>query len=105
MKNTIKKENVYVWHYQIQRNSTKKYISITRLDNTYYPLSLYLQKILTIEMGHSLSLPNFKGEQPGDTYYMNSLSAPLFGVDNNTTQDKKDKINAYIWYKFEGERG
>ena len=56
-------------------------------------------------MGQNLCLPNFEAEQPGDTFYLSPLTVLLFGVVNNATEDKKDRMNAYIWREFEGDRG
>ena len=63
----LAKAKSHVKMYQIQRNWARKAISIARLDITYHLLSLFSRKVLTIDMGKNLCLPNFEGEQPGDT--------------------------------------
>ena len=55
-------------------------------------------------MGQNLCIPNFKDEQPGDTYYLTPLTILLFGVVDNVSITKKeekeilgkDTINACI---------
>ena len=64
----ISKAKYHVQMYQIQRKWARKVISIAHLDITYYLPYLFLRKVLTIYMGQKLCLPNFEGEQPGDTY-------------------------------------
>ena len=56
-------------------------------------------------MGQNLNVPNFEGEQPGGTYYMSPLTVLLFGVVDNATADGRDRMNAYTWQEFEGDRG
>ena len=56
-------------------------------------------------MGQNLCLPNFEAEQPGDTFYLSPLTVLLFGVVNNASEDGMDRMNAYIWREFEGDRG
>lgn len=56
-------------------------------------------------MGQNLSLPNFAGEQPGDTYYFSPISVNLFGVVDCATCDHHDRMNTYIWPEYEGDRG
>ena len=102
---TLVKAKAHVRNYQIQRQKAKDIISIARLDITYILPSLFRRKVLTIDMGQNLCLPNFEGDQPGDTYYMSPLTVLLFGVVNNATIDGKDRMNAYIWQEFEGDRG
>ena len=66
---------------------------------------LFQRRVLTIDMGQNLELPNFEGEQPGDTYYFLPLTCYLFGVVNNATATKCAKMNAYVWLEGEGDRG
>ena len=91
--------------YQIHSNWAIKVIYIARLDITYHIPSLFCCKVLTIDMDQKLCLPNFEGKQPGDTYYMSPLTVLLFSVVNNSTGDAQDRINAYLWREFEGDRG
>ena len=56
-------------------------------------------------MGQNLGLPNFEGEQPGDTYYFSPLTVLLFGIVDNTTDDGYDKMDAYLWREQDGDRG
>ena len=74
----ITKAKSHVKMYQTQRNWERKVISISRLDITYHLPSIFCQKVLTIDMGQNLCLPNFEGKQPGDTYYMSPLTVLLF---------------------------
>ena len=62
----IAKAKCHVKMYQIQRNWARKVISIARLDINDHIPSLFRRKILTIDMGQNLCLPNLEGEQPGD---------------------------------------
>ena len=39
------------------------------------------------------------------TYYFLPLTILLFGVVDNATEDRKDRMNAYIWREFDGARG
>ena len=83
--------------FQIHRNWARKVISIVRLDITYHLPSIFRRKILIIDMGKNLCLPNFEGEQPDDTYYMSPLTVIIFDVVNNSEDYGKDRMNAYIW--------
>ena len=55
----IVKAKSHVQMYHIQRNWARKVISIARLDITYHIPSLLRRKVLTIDMGQNLCLPNF----------------------------------------------
>jgi len=105
MEDTLAKAKAHVRAYQIQRDEAKRIINLARLDVSNHLPSLFQRKVLTIDMGQNLCLPNFEGEQPGDTYYMSPLTVLLFSVVNNATHDGKDRMNAYIWQEFEGDRG
>ena len=51
--------------------------------------SLFRCKVLTIDMGQNLCLPNFEAKQPGDTtYYFSPLTilVLLFGVVDNARE-------------------
>ena len=52
--------------------------------------SLFHPKVLTIDMGQNLCLPNFEAKQPGDTYYFSPLTILLFWVVDNATEEIKD---------------
>ena len=95
----------HVRQYTVQRHECKNLIQLARQDMAYHLPSLFRRKVLTIDMGQNLCLPNFEAEQPGDTYYFSPLTILLFGVVDNATEDKKDRMNAYIWREFDGARG
>ena len=95
----------HVRAYQVQREESKKIISLARSDISNLLPSIFRNRVLTIDMGQNLNLPNFEGEQPGDTFYLSPLTVLLFGVVDNATESKKDHMKAYIWQEFEGERG
>ena len=76
----LDKAKSHVQMYQIQRNYSRKVKSIARLDITYHLHYLFRSKVLTMYMGQNLCRPSFEGRQPGDTYYMSSLTALIFGV-------------------------
>ena len=105
MSETIRKAREHVSAYQIQRNQSRCLISLARLDITALLPSLVRRKVLTIDMGQNLCLPNFEAEQPGDTFYLSPMTVLLFGVVENATEDGIDRMNAYIWREFEGDRG
>ena len=105
MRETTRKGIAHVRAYQIQRDESKRIISLARNDIANHLPSLFRRKVLTIDMGQNLNLPNFEGEQPGDTYYLSPLTVLLFGVVNNATEDGMDRMNAYTWQEFEGDRG
>lgn len=105
MEGTLEKARQHVRAYQVQRDQSRRLISLARLYITHLLPSLVRRKVLTIDMGQNLCLPNFEAEQPGDTYYMSPLTVLLFGVVDNATEDGKDRMNAYIWREFEGDRG
>ena len=65
----------------------------------------FRQKGLTIDMGQNLCSPNFEEDQPGNIYYFTPITIYLFGIVNNTTDDGHDRMNAYIWCEFDGDRG
>eukprot|EP00957_Ditylum_brightwellii_P084960 6460771-Ditylum_brightwellii.AAC.1 len=53
-------------------------------------------------MGQNLCLPNFAGNQPGDTYYLSLLTMYLFGVMDNSKYSCQDDqhghhMNAYTY--------
>ena len=104
---TLIAAKAHVKSYQVQREESKRIISLARLDITTNNLhSLFRRRVLTIDMGQNLNVPNFEGEQPGDTYYMSPLTVLLFGVVQNATEDGgPDTMNAYTWQEFEGDRG
>ena len=93
---TLAKAKSHVKMYQIQRNWTEKVISIACLDITYHINYIFRRKVLTIDTGQNLCLPNFEGKNPGDMYYTSPLTVLLFGVVNNSTSDVQDRTNAYI---------
>ena len=101
----LAKAKSHVQMYQIQSNWAIKVVSIARLDITYHLPYLFSRKVLTIYTGQNLFLPNFEGKHPGDTYCMSPLTVLLFGVVNNSTENGQDRMNAYIWREFEGDRG
>ncbi len=105
MAETIEKARQHVRDYQIQRKQGQLIISLAKLDIANHLPSLFRRKVLTIDMGQNLCLPNFEGDQPGDTFYLSPLTVLLFGVVDNATKDKRDRMNAYIWREFEGDRG
>ena len=72
-KKTLTAAKAHVKAYQVQRKESKRIISLTRLDITNNLHSLFCRRVLTIDMGQNLNVPNFEGEQPGDTYYMSPL--------------------------------
>ena len=103
----IKAKN-HVKRYQVQKKEAKRAITLARSDITNFVRhlpSLYRRHVLTIDMGQNLSLPNFEGEQPGDTFYLSPLTIYLFGVVDNATEDGIDRMNAYVWPEYEGDRG
>ena len=55
----LAKAKSHVQMYHIQRNWARKVISIARLYITYHIPSLLRRKVLTIDMGQNLCLPNF----------------------------------------------
>ena len=101
----IVKAKEHVRQYTVQRCKCKHLIALSQLDISNHLPSLFRQKVLTIDMGQNLCLPNFEAEQPGDTYYFSPLTILLFGVVDNATEDGKDRMNAYIWREFDGARG
>ena len=80
----LDKAKSHVQMCQIQRNWSRKVISIARLDITYRLPYLFRRKSLTIDMGQNLCLLNFEGKNPDDTYNMSPLTVLLFGVVNNS---------------------
>ena len=95
----------HVQMYHLQRNWERKVTPIERLDITYHIPSLFRRKLLAIDIGQNLCLPNFEVKQPGDMYCTSTLNVLLFGVVNSSTDDGQDSTNAYIWQEFEGDRG
>ena len=105
MEVNIVKAKSHVQMYQIHRNWARKVISIARLDITKHLPSIFCHKLLTIDMGQNLCLPNYECKQPGDTYYMSTLTVLLLVVVSNSTYDGQDRMNAYISRDFEGDHG
>ena len=58
----------HVKEYRIQKQTAASFISLAKLDILYHLPSLLRRKVLTIDMGQNLCLPNFEGEQPGKHY-------------------------------------
>ena len=105
-KKTLLAWKAHMKSYQVQREESKRIISLARLDITNNLHSLFCCRVLMIDMGQNLNVLNFEGEQPGDTYYMSPLMVLLFGVVQNATEDGgPDTMNAYTWQEFEGDRG
>ena len=60
---------LHVVQYQSQRALVNKMISLAKSNvKNNIPLDLR-RKVITIDMGQNIGLPNFESEQPGDTYY------------------------------------
>ena len=53
------------------------------------------------DYSQNLSLPNFGGEQPGDTYYFSPLSISCFGLVNHSTEI----LTAYVYPEGVGKKG
>ena len=92
----LAKAKFHVKMYQIQRNWARNVTSISILYINYHTPSLFLRKVLKIDLGQNLCLPKFEGKHPGDMYYTSPLTVLLFGVVNNSTSDVQDRTNAYI---------
>jgi len=107
MADTVRRARKHVSDYQIQRKYARSTIDLGRSDITNLLPSLLRRKVLTIDMGQNLCLPNFEAEQPGDTFYLSPLTVLLFGVVDNAVSaaDRKDRMNAYIWREDQGDRG
>lgn len=99
MQASLEKAREHVRAYQVQRDESKCIVSLAKLDIANLLPSLCRRRVLTIDMGQNLNLPNFEGEQPGDTYYMSPLTVLLFGVVENATEDGYDRMNAYIVWR------
>ena len=96
---------LHVLQYQAQRNLVNCVISTAKSDIENNVPSIFRRKVITIDMGQNLGLPNFEGEQPGDTYYFSPLTVLLFGIVDNATDDGFDRMDAYIWREQDGDRG
>ena len=103
----MKKAKEHVRQYQVQRDEKRRLISVSKLDLINRLPSLFRRRVFTIDMGQNLGLPNFEGEQPGAVYYFIPITVLLFGVVDNTSSDAdgKERMNSYVWQKFEGDRG
>ena len=55
------------------------------------------------DYAQNLSVPNFAGEQPGDTYYYSPANAFCFGVADCST--RPTKLNAYTYLEDVGKKG
>ena len=103
---TVLKMNEHVVAYQMQRKYVDSLIKQSRDDAANNVPSDERHRVLTIDMGQNLSLPNLSGNQPGDTYYMSPLSCYVTGiVDNGVAPDEKESMNCYLWREFEARRG
>eukprot|EP00957_Ditylum_brightwellii_P134810 10278462-Ditylum_brightwellii.AAC.1 len=105
MQDKMIEAKAHIHAYQVQQEESKQIISLACRDISNNLPSLFCNRVLTINMGQNLNLPNFKGEQPGDTFYLSPLTVLLFGVVDNATENGNGHMNAYIWQEFEGERG
>jgi hypothetical protein len=101
----LTKAKLHVKSYVIQRDYKKTIVANARNDITYQLSSVFRRKVFTIDMGQNLSLPSFESEQPGDTYYLTPLTVLLFGIVDNAPMDGKERMDAFIWREFEGDRG
>ena len=95
----------HVRQYQCQRKQSKIFIELAKMDVENKIPKIFRRRVLTIDMGQNLSLPNLEGEQPGDTYYFLPLTAYLFGVVDNATDDGDDRMRCYTWLEGEADRG
>ena len=82
----LEKARAQVHAYQVQRDESKDIVSPAKLDITRLLPSLYHHRVLTLDMGQNLNLPNFESKQPGDMYYTSPLTVLLFGVVKNAPQ-------------------
>ena len=87
---SITKAREYVRQYSVQCHESRNLIEFAKQDIANHLPSLFWRKVLTIDMGQNLCLPNFEAEQPGDTYYFSPLTILLFGVVDNATEEIKD---------------
>lgn len=85
----LNKAKEHVRQYQVQRDGSRTVISLVRIDIANLLPSLFHRKVLTIDMGQNVCVPNFEGEQPGNMYYLSPLTVLLFGVVNNGSIIKK----------------
>ena len=103
----------HVKAYKTQRDFANWCIQESRMDIRRNVSFKKRRHCLTIDMGQNLALPNFEGEQPGDTYYLSPITVCLFGsVDNSRAYNRnadrcigEDHMNAYIWHEQDGKRG
>ena len=79
----LAKAKKHVKQYQTQRNQANHQLSLAKSQIKNKVPSAFRHRVLTIDMGQNLSLPNFEGDQPGDTYYFSPLTVYLFGVVEN----------------------
>ena len=64
-----------------------------------------LHHCIMIDMGQNILLQSFAGDQPGNTYYMSTLTLLLFGVTDNLRLDGTDHMEAHLWHEKDGKRG
>ena len=107
----LDKAKDHVNQYQCQRKRVKQIIANACIDvlNKVIPSALK-QKVITIDMGQNLNLPNFLVEQPGDTYYLLALTIYLVGIVDNASFDEttgkfQEKMTAYVWKEGEADCG
>eukprot|EP00957_Ditylum_brightwellii_P198051 15089239-Ditylum_brightwellii.AAC.1 len=86
---------------QEQRNyvNAKKAEAVASKDNLNHDRVYFF----TADYCQNLYVPNFAGEQPGETYYYSLVSAYTFGiVDNSKTLTT---LSAYCYLENEGKKG
>jgi len=98
----LSKAKKHVVQYQIQREASNFFISVAKLDLTNRLPPSFQRKVLTIDMGQNLAVPNFAADQVGNVYYFSPLTVYFFGFVDNVAP--KEEMKAYIWHEGEGNR-
>ena len=107
----LDKAKDHVKQYKHQRILCNQIIDNARndvLSNVIPPA--FKRKVITIDMGQNLQLPNFPAEQPGDAYYLSPLTIYLVGIVDNASFDEKsgkflEQMGAFVWKEGEADRG
>lgn len=63
----------------------------------------YRRYCFVADYAQNAYVPNFAGEQPGETYYYSPLNAYVFGIVNSATRPAK--LTASIYFEGEAKKG
>jgi hypothetical protein len=60
-------------------------------------------RVLVCDYAHNINVPHYRGEQPGEIYYLSALTINLFGIVEFLVTP--NKLNCYAYHESTGKKG